>query len=63
MYEARSKISHGGSAQVTDSDIATLQQVVGAVIMRVVEIRHKFTTRKLLEAHLARARLGAQADL
>jgi hypothetical protein len=63
MYEARSKISHGGSAKVTDSDVATLQRVVGAVIMRVVEIRHKYTTRKLLEAHLARARLGAQADL
>jgi hypothetical protein len=63
MYEARSKISHGGSTQVTDSDIANLQRIVGAVIMRVIEIRHKYTTRKLLEAHLARARLGAQADL
>lgn len=63
MYEARSKISHGGSAKVTDSDVATLQRIVGAVIMRVVEIRQKYTTRKLLEAHLALARLGAQADL
>lgn len=63
MYEARSKISHGGSAKVTNSDVITLQRVVGAVIMRVVEVRHKYTTRKLLEAHLARARLGAQADL
>jgi hypothetical protein len=63
MYKARSEISHGGSAQVADSDIANLQQVVGAVILRVVRIRHKYTTRKLLEAHLARARLGAKADL
>jgi len=63
MYEERSKISHGGSAQVPGSNIATLQRIVGEVIMRVVGIRHKYTTRKLLEAHLARARLGAQADL
>ena len=63
MYDVRSKIIHGGSAEPSDSDIANLQQVVGAVIMRVVGIRHKYATRKALEAHLERARLGAKADL
>ena len=63
MYDVRSKIIHGGSAEPSDSDIANLQQVVGAVIMRVVGIRHKYATRKELEAHLERARLGAKADL
>lgn len=63
MYDVRSKIIHGGSAEPLGSDIANLQRVVGAVIMRVVGIRHKYSTRKALEAHLERARLGAKADL
>lgn len=63
MYEARSKITHGGSAKISSSNITSLQRVVGAVIMRVVEIRHKYPTRKALESQLERARLGAQPDL
>jgi hypothetical protein len=63
MYDARSSIIHGGTAEPSDSDIANLQRVVGNVIMRVVGIRHKYTTRKVLEAHLERARLSAKADL
>jgi hypothetical protein len=63
MYDARSSIIHGGSAEPSNSDIANLQRVVGAVIKRVVGIRHKYATRKALEAHLERARLSAKADL
>lgn len=55
MYDARSSIIHGGTAEPSDSDIANLQRVVG--------IRHKYTTRNVLEAHLERARLSAKADL
>ncbi len=63
MYEVRSKIIHGGSVEPPDSDITNLQRVVGSVIMRVVGIRHKYATRKALETHLERARLGAKVDL
>jgi hypothetical protein len=63
VYDTRSSIIHGGFAEPSNSDIANLQRVVGAVIKRVVGIRHKDATRKALEAHLERARLGAKADL
>ena len=63
MYDVRSKIIHGGSAEPSDCDISNLQRIVGTVIMRVVGIRHKYATRTALEAQLERARLSAKADL
>lgn len=63
MYDRRSKVSHGGSVDVTNSDIRSLQRVVGAVIMKIVGIRTNFDTRKKLESFLGRARLGADLDL
>lgn len=63
LYEKRSKVSHGGSISLTPSEIRSLQRIAGAVIMKVIEIRAKFETRKQLESCLGRARLGATLDL
>ncbi len=63
MYDKRSKVSHGGSIDIANSEIRSLQGITGAVIMKIVGVRANFMTRKELESCLGRARLGATLDL
>jgi len=59
MYDSRSSITHGGHRHISEAELRSLRWVVGSVITRLLQVRHRVRTKDELAAILERARLDA----
>lgn len=62
FYGARSKLSHGHSKEILDTDVRELSNIAGLLIMRLTELRNQFVSKNELIEWIEYVKLGGTPE-